>query len=187
MRKSYWAVTCGVSVYGDHRLRNGNGGGRGCVSDKNPAGEKVDLDSDGRVRRSSLHRKEGQTFVTQAAEVGNPLPSGTKAKKVKSRGLRHTNGVSILFVPGWTMPGWIYQKQARRAFEGPVCSAMDPRSQGESTRTTEDWDPAQMARDIHSVVEQLHLAPVVTWVGRWECSKTLSYVDQLGRMWRAWC
>ena len=38
---------------------------------------------------------------------------------------------------------------------------MDPRSQGESTKTTEGLYPAQMARDIHSVIEQLHLAPVV--------------------------
>jgi non-heme chloroperoxidase len=58
--------------------------------------------------------------------------------------------------------------------------AMDPRSQGDSTRTSEGLYPAQMARDIHSVVEQLHLAPVVIVGWSMAVVETIAYVDQFG-------
>src|SRR5277367_3748319 len=44
--------------------------------------------------------------------------------------------VSILFVPGWTMPGWIWEKQIVRFSREYRVVAMDPRSQGESTQTS---------------------------------------------------
>jgi non-heme chloroperoxidase len=124
--------------------------------------------------------EEGQTFETQAAEVGAPLPSGTKATKGEVARTAPHHGVSILFVPGWTMPAWIYQQQLDGLSKARRVVAMDPRSQGESTKTTEGLYPAQMARDIHSVIEQLHLAPVVIVGWSMAVIETLAYVDQFG-------
>jgi non-heme chloroperoxidase len=124
--------------------------------------------------------EEGQTFRTQSADVGAPLPSGTKRTKGEVARNADARGVSILFVPGWTMPAWIYQKQLDGLSKTRRVVAMDPRSQGESTRTTEGLYPAQMARDIHSVIEQLHLAPVVIVGWSMAVVETMAYVDQFG-------
>lgn len=87
---------------------------------------------------------------------------------------------SILFVPGWLMPGWIWEKQLEEFSKTYHVVAMDPRAQGESDKTAEGLYPAQMARDIHSVIEQLHLAPVVIVGWSMAIVETLAYVDQFG-------
>jgi microsomal epoxide hydrolase len=58
--------------------------------------------------------------------------------------------------------------------------AMDPRSQGESSQTSDGLYPAVRARDIKAVVDQLHLAPalIVSW--SMAVVETLAYVDQFG-------
>lgn len=87
---------------------------------------------------------------------------------------------SILFVPGWLMPGWIWEKQLEEFSKTYHVVAMDPRAQRESDKTAEGLYPAQMARDIHSVIEQLHLAPVVIVGWSMAIVETLAYVDQFG-------
>ncbi|HTZ47916.1 MAG TPA: alpha/beta hydrolase, partial [Verrucomicrobiae bacterium] len=87
---------------------------------------------------------------------------------------------SILFVPGWLMPAWIWEKQIEVLSKRYYVVAMDPRAQGESEKTTEGLYPAQMARDIRSVIEQLQLAPVVIVGWSMAVVETLAYVDQFG-------
>ena len=87
---------------------------------------------------------------------------------------------SILFVPGWTMPAWIWQKQIDYFSIGHRVVAMDPRSQGESTQTGEGLYPATRARDIKAVVDQLHLAPVVLVGWSMAVTELAAYVDQFG-------
>lgn len=87
---------------------------------------------------------------------------------------------SILFVPGWLMPGWIWEKQIEEFSKRYHVVAMDPRAQGESDKTNEGLYPAQMARDIHAVIEQQDLAPVVIVGWSMAIVETLAYVDQFG-------
>jgi non-heme chloroperoxidase len=122
----------------------------------------------------------GKVGKSAAADVGNPLPSDTKATKGNIALYAAKPAPSILFVPGWTMPAWIWQKQIDGLAPKYHVIAMDPRSQGESARTSEGLYPAQMARDIRSVIEQLHLAPVVIVGWSMAVVETLSYVDQFG-------
>jgi non-heme chloroperoxidase len=91
-----------------------------------------------------------------------------------------SSGPSILFVPGFTMPAWVWEKQIAHFSVDYRVVAMDPRSQGESSKTGEGDYPASQGRDIKEVIEQLHLAPTVL-VG-WSMGVTLiaSYVDQFG-------
>jgi non-heme chloroperoxidase len=95
-------------------------------------------------------------------------------------GIERTSQASILFVPGWTMPGWIWQKQIDHFSTKYRVVAMDPRCQGESSQTSDGLYPTQMARDIKAVVDQLHLAPVVLVGWSMAVVETLSYVDQFG-------
>jgi non-heme chloroperoxidase len=87
---------------------------------------------------------------------------------------------AILFVPGWTMPAWIWQKQIDYFSKTYRVVAMDPRSQGESTITSEGLYPASQARDIKAVIDQLHLAPVVVVGWSMAVTELAAYVDQFG-------
>ncbi|MFZ0640808.1 MAG: alpha/beta hydrolase [Candidatus Acidiferrales bacterium] len=96
------------------------------------------------------------------------------------RALQPQKTPSILFVPGWTMPAWIWQKQLDYFSKNYRVVAMDPRSQGESSQTSEGLYPAARARDIKAVVDQLHLAPVVLVGWSMAVTEVAAYVDQFG-------
>ena len=104
----------------------------------------------------------------------------------KGRYVSHTKSVvvalrpTILFVPGWTMPAWIWEKQIAHFSKTHRVVAMDPRSQGESQQTTEGHYPAARARDIKAVVDQVKLAPVVLVGWSMGVTEIASYVDQFG-------
>jgi microsomal epoxide hydrolase len=87
--------------------------------------------------------------------------------------------LSILFVPGFTMPAWIWEKQIAH-FSSRHRVAMDLRSQGESSKTGEGDYPVSHARDIKAVIDQLRLAPVVLVGWSMAVTEIASYVDQFG-------
>ncbi len=87
---------------------------------------------------------------------------------------------SILFVPGWTMPGWIWERQSENFSKTCRVVAIDPRSQGESSQTPEGLYPAARARDIKAVVDQLGLASVVLVGWSMAVNEVVAYVDQFG-------
>jgi non-heme chloroperoxidase len=87
---------------------------------------------------------------------------------------------SILFVSGWTMPGWIWEKQIAHFAQNYHVVAMDPRCQGASTQTSDGLSPAARARDIKAVVDRLHLAPVVLVGWSMAVGEIASYVEQFG-------
>src|ERR1700689_828757 len=78
------------------------------------------------------------------------------------------------------MPGWIWQSQIDYFAHDYRVVAMDPRSQGQSSQTTDGLYPASRARDIKAVVDQLHLAPVVIVSWSMAVVETMAYVDQFG-------
>jgi microsomal epoxide hydrolase len=87
---------------------------------------------------------------------------------------------AILFVPGWTMPAEIWEKQIAHFSKTHRVVAMDPRSQGRSDKPAEGNYPAARARDIKAVVDQLQLAPVVLVGWSMGVVELVSYVDQFG-------
>jgi microsomal epoxide hydrolase len=87
---------------------------------------------------------------------------------------------AILFIPGWTMPAWIWEKQIEYFAREHRVIAMDPRSQGESTMTSEGLDPATRARDIKTIVDKLHLAPVVLVGWSMATTEIAAFIDQFG-------
>jgi non-heme chloroperoxidase len=87
---------------------------------------------------------------------------------------------SILFVPGFTMPAWIWENQIAHFCASYHVVAMDLRSQGESSKTGEGHYPASQARDIKAVIDQLHLKLVVLVGWSMAVTEIASYVDQFG-------
>jgi non-heme chloroperoxidase len=118
-------------------------------------------------------RTTGSFSVGPGSGSGLSVGGGGSVTKVQQR-------VSILFVPGWTMPGWIWEKQIVRFSRDYHVVAMDPRAQGESTQTASGLYPAARARDIMAVIDQLHLAPVVLVGWSMATGEVAAYVKQYG-------
>ena len=87
---------------------------------------------------------------------------------------------TLLFVPGWMTPGWIWEYQLAHFAKNYRVVAMDPRSQGESSKPANGHFPAARARDIKSLVDQLKLTPVVLVACASGVTEVASYVDQFG-------
>ncbi len=130
---------------------------------------------------TKIHYIEAGTFRTTGSfrAGGPPLKAGEMSNGVVTIGeLRQQP--SLLFVPGWTMPAWIWEKQIDHFSKSHHVIAMDPRGQGESSKPTEGYFPAARARDIKAVVDQLKIAPVVLVGWSMGVGEVVSYVDQFG-------
>ncbi len=68
---------------------------------------------------------------------------------------------TILFVPGWTMPAWIWEGQLHALSARYRVVAMDPRGQGKSDVPATGYEPIRRGRDIADVVRHLGPDPVV--------------------------
>lgn len=70
-------------------------------------------------------------------------------------------GPTLVFVPGWTMPAWIWEHQIRHFAQDHRVIAFDPRGQGSSDKPAFGYDHARRARDIGELIAHLDSAPVV--------------------------
>jgi len=122
----------------------------------------------------------GHSVSGQTAQVGNPLPPDVTPTKGNIAVSADRKFPSVLFVPGWTMPAWIWENQMAYFSKDYRVVAMDPRSQGDSSQVSDGLYPAARARDIKAVVTQLHLAPVVIVAWSMAVVETMAYVDQFG-------
>jgi non-heme chloroperoxidase len=124
--------------------------------------------------------ESGHTKVGMRGAVANPAPGDATLTRGDASLEPSHRFPSILFVPGWTMPGWIWEKQVDYFSDDWRVVAMDPRSQGDSSKNATDLTPAARARDIKAVIEHLKLAPVII-VG-WSMGVTdiAAYVNQFG-------
>ncbi len=90
------------------------------------------------------------------------------------------NGPALVFIPGWTMPGWIWQKQIDGFSERYRVIAVDPRSQGESDKPLYGHLPETRARDYKELVDHLHLEKPVLIGWSMGCGELMKYVEQFG-------
>jgi microsomal epoxide hydrolase len=90
------------------------------------------------------------------------------------------SGRPIVFIPGWTMPAWIWQKQIDEFSKNYHVIAVDPRSQGESDKPPYGHLPETRARDYKELVDQLGLQhpTLVGW--SMACGELVKYAEQFG-------
>lgn len=86
----------------------------------------------------------------------------------------------LLFVPGWTMAAEIWAPQLEHFSTTHRVVAMDPRSQGRSSKARDGHYAAARARDIRAVVETLDLEPVVLIGWSMAVTEAVAYVDEFG-------
>ena len=68
---------------------------------------------------------------------------------------------TLLFVPGWTMPEWIFQPQIDEFSKHYRVIAVDPRGQGLSDVPTNGYVHTRRGDDIADIIADLHLDRVV--------------------------
>ncbi|MFZ0818419.1 MAG: alpha/beta hydrolase [Candidatus Sulfotelmatobacter sp.] len=90
------------------------------------------------------------------------------------------SGRPIVFIPGWTMPAWIWQKQIDEFSKHYRVIAVDPRSQGESDKPTYGHLPETRARDYEELVDQLRLKHPVLVGWSMGCGELVKYAEQFG-------
>lgn len=90
------------------------------------------------------------------------------------------SGRPIVFIPGWTMPAWIWQKQIDEFSKKYHVIAVDPRSQGESDKPPYGHLPETRARDYKELVDQLGLKQPVLVGWSMGCGELMKYVEQFG-------
>jgi non-heme chloroperoxidase len=115
----------------------------------------------------------------------------TAAQTTKSASFKTSDGVSIhyleagsgrpiVFIPGWTMPAWIWQKQIDEFSKKYHVIAVDPRSQGESDKPPYGHLPETRARDYKELVDQLGLKHPVLVGWSMGCGELVKYAEQFG-------
>ncbi|MFZ3371034.1 MAG: alpha/beta hydrolase [Candidatus Sulfotelmatobacter sp.] len=116
---------------------------------------------------------------------------GLRAQTTKSSFFKTSDGIRIhyveagsgrpiVFIPGWTMPAWIWQKQIDEFSKTYHVIGVDPRSQGESDKPPYGHLPETRARDYKELVDQLGLKQPVLIGWSMACGELIKYVEQFG-------
>lgn len=86
----------------------------------------------------------------------------------------------ILFVPGWTMPAWIWDRQIAALSDRYHVLALDPRGQGRSDIPASGFEPVRRGRDIGDLIAARLDRPVVIVGWSLGVLDTLSYLIDSG-------
>jgi len=89
-------------------------------------------------------------------------------------------GRTLVFVPGWTMSGEIWEPQLRAFASRYRTVTIDPRAQGESEMTGEGLYLGRRGRDIGELLEHLNLSDVVLVGWSMGVREVLTYVGASG-------
>ena len=90
------------------------------------------------------------------------------------------NAPVIVFVPGWTMPAWIFQPQIQAFSRNYHVVALDPRGQGSSEIAPGGYDQNRRGQDIAELISVLPRRPVLLVGWSLGVLDSLAYVQQAG-------
>ncbi len=90
------------------------------------------------------------------------------------------HGHTIVFVPGWTMPAWIWEPQIADFAHAYHVVALDPRSQGESQITWSGDEPFRRSQDIAELIARTGSEPVLLVGWSLGVLDVLAYVHRHG-------
>jgi len=80
---------------------------------------------------------------------------------IKLHYLEAGSGPTLVFVPGWTMPAWIWEPQLSHFSASHRVVALDPRGQGSSDKPSQGYHAARRGRDICELLDHLGGEPAV--------------------------
>jgi non-heme chloroperoxidase len=118
---------------------------------------------------------------SRAATVRNDYFVTKDSTKIHYLDSGQDTGLPILvFVPGWRVPPVIWEAQIDYFSKNRRVIAVDSRSQGDSTKTTEGNTPEVRAADLHELITSLGLKQVVLVGWSQGVQDVAAYVDQFG-------
>jgi non-heme chloroperoxidase len=87
---------------------------------------------------------------------------------------------AIVLIPGWRLPAYLWNEQLVKFAGMNRVIAIDPRSQGESSKTADGNTPESRARDLQEILAQMKIASYVL-VGWSQGAQDVSaYLQQFG-------
>jgi non-heme chloroperoxidase len=116
----------------------------------------------------SLSRVQNRYFVTSDAVRLHYLDAGPHGAKI------------LLFIPGWTMPAWIWAPQIAAFSARYHVVAFDPRGQGDSEVAATGYTPGRRGQDIAELIARLQPVPVLVIGWSLGVLDTLAYVHTHG-------
>jgi non-heme chloroperoxidase len=94
--------------------------------------------------------------------------------------LESGRGRTVVFVPGWSMPAWIWQRQIEAFSRQYRVIAFDPRAQGNSEIAPSGYDHVRRGADIAELLATLGPEPVVLVGWSLGVLDTLAYIHADG-------
>jgi microsomal epoxide hydrolase len=113
--------------------------------------------------------------VAHAADRGFLTSDGVRLHYTESG-----HGHTIVLVPGWTMPAWIFEAQIRAFSQSYRVVAFDPRSQGDSEVAATGHDPWRRGQDIAELLALQGPDPVLLVGWSLGVLDSLAYVHSYG-------
>jgi pimeloyl-ACP methyl ester carboxylesterase len=93
---------------------------------------------------------------------------------------RNSAKPTLVLIPGWRLTASIWSYQIEAFSHDRRVIAIDPRSQGDSTKTDEGDTPEQRARDYHVLLNSLHTGTIVMVGWSQGVQDVAAYIDQFG-------
>jgi microsomal epoxide hydrolase len=87
---------------------------------------------------------------------------------------------TLVFVPGWTMPAWIFQRQIEFFSRDFHVVALDPRGQGDSDIPPSGYEPFRRGADIADLIQSLGGRRVLLVGWSLGVLDSLAYVHEAG-------
>lgn len=106
------------------------------------------------------------------------MPDGARIHYVQAGS--DSGGPTLLFIPGWTMDAAVWQAQVETFAPSHRVIAIDPRSQGQSSKMPDGNSPEQRARDLAVLMDQLELRHVVLIGWSQAVQDVTAYIGQSG-------
>lgn len=108
------------------------------------------------------------------------MADGTQIHYIERRPPQPASDVALVFLPGWMMPGAIWKHQLDAFGAKHRVIALDPRSQGDSSKTADGNYPAQRAKDLREVILQRDVQRFILVAATGSVVDAAAYVDQFG-------
>ena len=151
------------------------------------------LGQGGRYDDVYVKTAEGWRFKSRTVTMPTPTPAPATSSSDGSAGgdfttsdgvrLHYTDtgrGRTMVFIPGWTMSGEIWEPQLRAFSSRYRTVTLDPRAQGASEMTGEGLYLGRRGRDIGELLEHLNLSDVILVGWSMGVREVLTYVGTSG-------
>jgi len=110
----------------------------------------------------------GAVLASAMAVSGDAVAAAESRSFITSDGARlhyleagPSEARTVVFVPGWTMPAWIFEAQIDAISDRYHVLALDPRGQGESEVTRFGYTYERRGRDIGELIQHAAIGSVV--------------------------